>query len=181
MIPFKLNCHVSLTGTCFTTPCSGSCSVQTWLLQCFLGRSPSQFHQTSTINPERSSKIHLTEPKRTRHTSVHLFALVTNSCSHKIQGINVSLQNHHWLCTQFITSDYVPSRSLHSASERRFIVPSQTGTKALSLTFKWKVLSWWNDLPNSTRAAESLPIFKKWLKAHLFHLYLTLHLENSLF
>ncbi len=35
-----------------------------------------------------------------QHTSVHQFALATNSCSHKIQGINnVCLQNHHWLCT----------------------------------------------------------------------------------
>ncbi len=35
-----------------------SCSVQAGLLQCSLGRSSSQFYQTSTINPERSSKIH---------------------------------------------------------------------------------------------------------------------------
>ncbi len=42
-----------------TTPCSGSCSVQTWLLQCSLGRSSSQFHQTSTINPKRCCKINL--------------------------------------------------------------------------------------------------------------------------
>ncbi len=44
---------------------------------------------------------------------------------------------------------YVPSRSLCSASERRFIVPSQIGTKSLSQTFKLTVPSWWNDLPNS--------------------------------
>ncbi len=40
--------------------------------------------------------------------SVHQFALATNSCSHSIQGINVCLQNHLWLCTplpKFITSD----------------------------------------------------------------------------
>ncbi len=76
---------------------------------------------------------------------------------------------------------YMPSRSLHSASKRRFIVPSQRGTKLLALTFSLTVPIWWNDLPNSTRAAESLPIFKKRLKAHLFHLYLTLRLENALF
>ncbi len=46
--------------------------------------------------------------KNARHTSVHQFALATNSCSHYIQGINVCLQNHLWLCTplpKFITSD----------------------------------------------------------------------------
>ncbi len=30
------------------------------------------------------------------------FALATNSCSHKIQGIDVCLQNHHWLCTPYV-------------------------------------------------------------------------------
>ncbi len=69
---------------------------------------------------------------------------------------------------------YMPSRSLCSASERRIAVPSQRGTKSLSQTFSLTVPIWWNDLPNSIRAAESLPIFKKRLKTHLFHLYLTL-------
>ncbi len=54
-----------------------------------------------------------------------------------------------------VLQTYVPSRSLRSANERRFIVPSQKGTKSLSLTFKLTVLSWWNDLPNSIPAAES--------------------------
>ncbi len=69
---------------------------------------------------------------------------------------------------------YVPSRSLRSASERRIIVLSQRGTKSLSQTFSLTVPIWWNDLPNSIPAAESLAIFKKHLKTHLFHLYLTL-------
>ncbi len=69
---------------------------------------------------------------------------------------------------------YIPSWSLCSASERRITVPSQRGTKSLSLTFLLTVPIWWKDLPNSIRAAESLPIFKKRLKTYLFHLYLTL-------
>ncbi len=69
---------------------------------------------------------------------------------------------------------YMPSRSLRSASERCITVPSQRGTKSLLQTFSLTVPIWWNDLPNSIRAAESLPIFKKRLKTHLFHLYLTL-------
>ncbi len=72
---------------------------------------------------------------------------------------------------------YVPSRSLRSASERRFIVPFQRGTISLSQTFKLNVPSWWNDLPNSIPEAESLAIFKNQLKTHLFHLYL--NLSNS--
>ncbi len=85
-------------------------------------------------------------------------------CSSFCTGINVCLQNHHWLCTHYLNSllqTYVPSRNLHSASERRIIVPSQRGTKLLSQTFSLTVPSWCNDLPNSIRAAESLAIFKK--------------------
>jgi len=44
-----------------------------------------------------------------------------------------------------------PSRSLHSASERRLVVPSQKGTKSLPLTFSWTVPSWWNDILISIR------------------------------
>ncbi len=46
---------------------------------------------------------------------------------------------------------YVPSRSLHSASEHSFIVPSQRSTKSLSRTLKLNVPSCWNDLPISIR------------------------------
>ncbi len=59
---------------------------------------------------------------------------------------------------------YMPSISLQNASEQRITVPSQRGTKSLSQTFSFTVPIWWNDLPNSIRAAESLPIFKKRLK-----------------
>ncbi len=66
---------------------------------------------------------------------------------------------------------YVPSRSLHSASERRFIVPSQRGTKSLSRTFKLNVPSWWNELNPSSWVLSHL---QESAKTHLFHLYLTL-------
>ncbi len=69
---------------------------------------------------------------------------------------------------------YMPSRSMHSASKLRITVPSQRGTKSRSQTFSLTVPIWWNDLPNSIWAAESLSILKKRLKTHLFRLYLTL-------
>ena len=72
-----------------------------------------------------------------------------------------------------LVQSYAPSRSLRSASERRLVVPSQRGSKSLSRTFSWTVPSWWNDLPISIRTAESLLIFKKHLKTHLFRLHLT--------
>ncbi len=71
---------------------------------------------------------------------------------------------------------YMPSRSLRSASEWRITVPSQRGTKSLSQTFSFTVPIWWNDLPNSIWAAESLPIFKNLLNTHILHLYSNLYL-----
>ncbi len=44
---------------------------------------------------------------------------------------------------------YIPSRSLRSASERRFMVPSQRGSKSLSRTFSFTIPGWWNDPPPS--------------------------------
>ncbi len=80
----------------------------------------------------------------------------------------------HPITLNVLLQIYMASRSLRSASERCITVPSQRGTKSLSLTFSLTVPIWWNDLPNSIRAAESLPIFNKLLKTHLFHLYFTL-------
>ncbi len=68
---------------------------------------------------------------------------------------------------------YIPSRSLRSANERRLVVPSQRGTKSLSRTFSFTVPGWWNELPTPIRNAESLTIFKRHLKTHLFHHHLT--------
>ncbi len=67
---------------------------------------------------------------------------------------------------------YIPSRSLRSASERRLVVPSQRGTKSLSRTFSFTVPGRWNN-PAPIRSAESLTIFKRHLKTHLFHIHLT--------
>ncbi len=66
---------------------------------------------------------------------------------------------------------YIPSRSLRSASERHFVVPSQRGSKSLSRTFSFTVAGWWNDLPTPIRNAGSLSIFKQHLKTHLFQHY----------
>ncbi|XP_056615817.1 uncharacterized protein LOC130430698, partial [Triplophysa dalaica] len=63
---------------------------------------------------------------------------------------------------------YVPARSLRSANERRIVVPSQKGKKSLSRTFSRSVPPIWNDLPAATRSADSVAIFKKRLKTHLF-------------
>ncbi len=68
---------------------------------------------------------------------------------------------------------YIPSRNLRTANEQRLVVPSQRGTKSLSRTFSFTVPDWWNELPTLIRNAESLTIFKRHLKTHLFRHHLT--------
>ncbi len=68
---------------------------------------------------------------------------------------------------------YIPSRSLRSMSERRLVVPSQRGTKSFPRLFSFTVPGWWNELPTPIWNAESLTIFKRHLKTHLFRHHLT--------
>ncbi len=72
-----------------------------------------------------------------------------------------------------IVKTCAPSRSLRSASEQRLVVPSQRGAKSLSQTFSWTSANLLIDLPITIRTAESLAIFKKQLKTHLFLQHLT--------
>ncbi len=74
-----------------------------------------------------------------------------------------------------VLQTYVPSRSLRWTIV--FIGLNYcTIPKRLKIPFNdlYTVPIWRYNLPNSSRAAESLPIFKKRLETHLFHLYLTL-------
>ncbi len=134
-------------------------SAQTGLLQCSLGRSSSQFYQTSTINPEcsiKSRKEHVTP----LFINLHWLPIAAHI---KIKAL---------MCTslpKFTTLDLCVS--LHCASEWHIIVPSQRGTKSLSLTFIFTVPCWWDDLSNSIWAGKSLDIFKKQLKTSIFHLH----------
>ncbi|KAK2899308.1 hypothetical protein Q8A73_012437 [Channa argus] len=66
---------------------------------------------------------------------------------------------------------YNPSRPLRSANERRLVVPAPHRRHQAKL-FSAMILRWWNELPNSARSADSLPIFKKLLKTELFHIVL---------
>lgn len=68
---------------------------------------------------------------------------------------------------------YVPSRNLRSVNEHHLMVLSQRGKKSLSRTLAFNLPSWWNELPNCIRTAESLAVFKKRLKTQLFSLHYT--------
>ncbi len=138
---------------------------------------------TNSIKPlqliqSATARLIFNEPKRTHVTplfiNLHWLPIAARIKLKALMFAYKTTSGSAPLYLNSILQTYVPSRSLRSASERRIIVPSHRGTKSLSQTFSLTVPTWWNDLPNSIRAAESLAIFKKWLKTHLFHLYLPL-------
>ncbi len=125
-----------------------------------------------------AARLIFNEPKRTHVTPLFINShWLTITARIKFKAFMFAYRTTSGSAALYLNSllqTYVPSRSLGSASERHITVPSQRGTKSLSQTFSLTVPIWWNDLPNSIHAAESLAIFKKRLKTHLFHLYLTL-------
>ncbi len=127
----------------------------------------------SSIKPLQLRTLIFYEPKR-MHVTPLFINLHWLPIAARIQFKALMFAYGTTLYLNSLLQTYMPSRSLRSASEWRITAPSQRGTKSLSQTFSLTVPIWWNDLPNSIWAAESLPIFKKRLKTHLFHLYLTL-------
>ncbi len=124
-----------------------------------------------------AARLIFNEPKRTHVTPLFINShWLTITARIKFKALLFAYRTTSGSAPLYLNSllqTYMPSRSLRS-SEQNITVPSQRGTKSLSQTFSLTVPIWWNDLPNSIRAAESLSIFKKRLKTHLFHLYLTL-------
>ncbi len=165
-------------GTCYTTRLS-SCSVQAGLLQCILlaGLTASSIRPLQLIQ-NAAARFIFNEPKRMHVTplfiNLHWLPKAAHIKFKELMFAYKTTSGSEPLYLNSLLQTYVPSRSLRSASESHSIVPSQKGTKSLSQTFKLNVPSWWNHLPNSIRAAESLAIFKNRLKTHLFHRYLTL-------
>ena len=70
---------------------------------------------------------------------------------------------------QSMVSFQIPSRTLRpSTSAGRLIPPQLHGLRGHSRLFAYLAPKWWNELPPLVRTAESLPIFRKRLKTHLF-------------
>ncbi len=152
---------------CYTTPCSSS-SVQAGLLQCSLGRSSSQFHQTSADNPECCSK-----PEGSAcHTSVHQFSLAPIATRIKFKAVMFAYKTGFApLYLNSLLQTYVSSRSTSSASEWHIILTSHRGTKSLftdiylkcSLQVKWtaqiNLTSWvFSHLQEMSKEDTSLPL-----------------------
>ncbi len=99
---------------------------------------------------------------------------LTSSSRHWYLYIEQALTQHPHTSTPLwqSTSPQEVERATRTG-ERRLVVPSQRGTKSLSRTFSFTVPGWWNELPTPIRNTESLTIFKRQLKTHLFHHHLT--------
>ncbi|KAI7908531.1 reverse transcriptase, partial [Pyricularia oryzae] len=75
---------------------------------------------------------------------------------------------------QAMVKPYTPARPLRSAASGRLVAPSLRGPccrSTRSRLFSVLAPQWWNELPTDVRTAESLPIFRRRLKTHLFKNY----------
>src|SRR4029434_1965382 len=81
----------------------------------------------------------------------------------------LSLQSVCWFCSHLLKCSCKGKcypRMLRSSNERRLALPSvQVQQPRL---FSFVVPGWWNELPSTTRAGESLSTFKKLLKTQIF-------------
>jgi hypothetical protein len=71
-----------------------------------------------------------------------------------------------YLCS--LLSEYQPSRSLRSSSERLLVVPKVNTKSQGQRSFSYQAPTVWNALPSSLRHASSLSMFKSSLKTYLF-------------
>ncbi len=132
-----------------------------------------------------AARLIFNEPKRTHVTPlfINLPIPIPIAARIKFKALMFAYRTISGSAPLYLNSllqTYMLSRSLRSASERHITVPSQRGTKSLSQTFSLTVPIWWNDLPNSIRAAESLPIFKKRLK-HISSIFIWPSNSSTLF
>ncbi len=173
---------VSHTERC-TNSCPGPCLFYTGLLQCSSSWTSIMHNQTFTDDSEWSVPLFFCKPNKAHVTpffiSLHWLPVAariefkTLMLAYKTSTGSAPAYFHS------LMTIYIPSRSLRSANERRLVVPSQRGTKSLSRTFSFTVPGWWNELPTPIRNAESLTIFKRHQKSHLFQLYLTSYKKNQ--
>ncbi|XP_056270598.1 ubiquitin carboxyl-terminal hydrolase 13 isoform X3 [Pseudoliparis swirei] len=71
-----------------------------------------------------------------------------------------------------MVTPYTPARSLRSATANRLVTPAPRANHSKSRLFAVLAPQWWKGLPTDIRTAESLYIFRRRLKTHLFRLYL---------
>ncbi len=136
----------------YFTTCSGSCFVQTWLLQCSLAGLPANSIKPLQLIQNAAARLIFNELKRTHVTpqfariNLHWLPIAARIKFKALMFAYRTTSGSAPLYLNSLLQTYVPSRSLRSASERCITVPSQRDTKPLSQTFSLTVPIWWNDL-----------------------------------
>ncbi|XP_064198071.1 uncharacterized protein LOC135258535 [Anguilla rostrata] len=74
---------------------------------------------------------------------------------------------------QKIFKPYMPARSLRSATSGRLAPPPLRTCTSRTRLLSVLAPRWWNDLPVEVRTAETVTLFKRRLKTHLFRLHLS--------
>ncbi|XP_062422208.1 LOW QUALITY PROTEIN: uncharacterized protein LOC134132996 [Pungitius pungitius] len=117
-------------------------------------------------------------PKYSHHTTPLLRSLHWLPVAARIQFKTLVLTYHAVngsgpVYIQDMVKPYIPTRTLRSASAKRLVPPSLREKHSTRLRL-FAVLAprWWNELSDDIRTAESLYIFRRKLKTHLFRLYL---------
>ena len=68
-----------------------------------------------------------------------------------------------------LLKEYIPSRSLRSVNSMLLCVPRTRLTTYGDRSFEKAAPSLWNSLPDNVKQCDSLPVFKRRLKTHLFN------------
>ena len=72
---------------------------------------------------------------------------------------------------QDLVSLQTPLRPLRPSTSAGRLAPPRLKSRSQARLFSFLAPKWWNELPTVVRTAETLPIFRKKLKTHLFSLY----------
>ncbi len=119
-----------------------------------------------------AARLIFNEPKRTHVTplfiNLHWLPIAARITFKALMFAYRTTSGSAPLYLNSLLQTYRDGTVMHRSLAEHTLLEGQRGTKSLSQTFSLTVPIWWNDLPNSIRAAESLPIFKKWLKTHSF-------------
>ena len=150
-------------------PCAGNVTPR--LLQRLVVWAATNNVETATTSSELYSLTHLS--KKHDHVTPLLKELhwlpIHVRPTYKLLTIAYSVM--HGLAPEYLAElldRHHPRRVLRSASAELFSVPFSQTVRHGDRRFSVAVATLWNQLPNSVRMIETLPLFRTHLKTHLF-------------
>ena len=105
------------------------------------------------------------------YTTQHRTLGVKQRAMYKLALITFNvLQHNNPMYLRDLLTTHNPSRNLRSSSQHLLSSAGYTRTVSSSRCFKHSAAINWNDLPFDIRACDSVNVFKRKLKSHLFNL-----------